>query len=237
MAKGSYITQAPAIIPSCTLWLDAADSSTITSSSSLVSSWLDKSGNKNNATQGTSTSQPKSGTRSFNGRNVLDFDGINDFLNLASNNILDQPFTFFVVAQTDVINAVGTFISRQSGAESGGFSIRANGDSTNFIAFGVGGGSTFSVVSIPSLNTNMNIHNISFNLATSYSINNGTVITAETLPNYNNAIVKSATIGAQSNTEYFNGAIAEIIFYSRVIGSDERLDILRYLSKKWGLTI
>ena len=238
MAKGSYIAQTPAIISSCALWLDAADLSTITAASNLVSSWLDKSGNKNNATQETAASQPSSRTRSFNGRNVLDFDGINDLLTLASNNIFDQPFTSFVVAQANAINATGSFISRQSAAESGGFNIRVNGDSTNFTAFGVGESTTFSVVSQPSVNTNMNIHNVSFNLATSYSINNGTVITANTLATYNNAISRNATIGAlQSNVEYFNGAIAEIIFYNRVIRSDERLNILRYLSNKWGIAI
>ena len=41
-----------------TLWLDAADSSSITHSSNAVSQWSDKSGNGNHATQSTSANQP-----------------------------------------------------------------------------------------------------------------------------------------------------------------------------------
>lgn len=57
------------------LWLDAADPSTITSSSGLVSQWSDKSGNERHATQGTSALQPSTGTTTKNGLNVISFTG------------------------------------------------------------------------------------------------------------------------------------------------------------------
>lgn len=53
----------PTSIAGCTLWLDAADTSTITSSSGSVSQWNDKSGNGNNAVQATSTAQPQLSTQ------------------------------------------------------------------------------------------------------------------------------------------------------------------------------
>ena len=60
----------PTSLPGLKLWLDAADSSTITGNP--VTAWSDKSGN--NITL-TSSSGPASGTRNLNGKNVLDFDG------------------------------------------------------------------------------------------------------------------------------------------------------------------
>ena len=48
----------PANLSSLALWLDAADSSTITESNQLVSQWSDKSGNNYHATQSTHLSKP-----------------------------------------------------------------------------------------------------------------------------------------------------------------------------------
>ncbi|MFM6272695.1 MAG: hypothetical protein ACKPFA_40420, partial [Dolichospermum sp.] len=62
------------------LWLDAADSSTITLNGSTVSQWNDKSGNGRNAIQATATNQPAYTANGLNGKPVLTFDGINDFL-------------------------------------------------------------------------------------------------------------------------------------------------------------
>ena len=60
----------PTSLTGLKLWLDAADSSTITGNP--VTAWADKSGNNISLT---STTGPASGTRNLNGKNVLDFDG------------------------------------------------------------------------------------------------------------------------------------------------------------------
>jgi hypothetical protein len=54
------------------LWLDAADTSTITASSGNVSQWNNK-GSLSNFTQGTGALQPVTGSSTVNGLNVLDF--------------------------------------------------------------------------------------------------------------------------------------------------------------------
>ena len=69
----------PALIDTA-LWLDAADSSTITESGGAVSQWDDKSGNDLHVTQGGSTAQPGYISGALNGLNVVRFDGSNDFL-------------------------------------------------------------------------------------------------------------------------------------------------------------
>ena len=62
------------------LWLDASDTDTITSSGGAVSQWDDKSGNSNNATQGTGSAQPTTGASTQNGENIIDFDGGDTFV-------------------------------------------------------------------------------------------------------------------------------------------------------------
>ena len=61
-----------------TAWFDASDTGTITQSAGDVSQWSDKSGNGNHATQGTASSQPRTGDATINGKNVLSFGGYSD---------------------------------------------------------------------------------------------------------------------------------------------------------------
>lgn len=57
----------PSDIPNLYQWLDASDSSSITSSSSLISQWNDKSGNGYHATQSTDSKKPSISTSPSNG--------------------------------------------------------------------------------------------------------------------------------------------------------------------------
>jgi len=93
------------------LWLDAADASTLydaTTGGSLVAAdggvarWEDKSGNGRHATQGTSADRPARKTAIQGGKDVLRFDGSNDFLSIPSstatfNFLHDGDSTVFAV--------------------------------------------------------------------------------------------------------------------------------------------
>ena len=68
-ANGTVL-ETPETISSLQLWLDAADSSTITHTSNLVSQWNDKSGNGYHATAA-SGQEPTTGSSTINGKNVL----------------------------------------------------------------------------------------------------------------------------------------------------------------------
>jgi hypothetical protein len=63
-------------------WLDAADTATITLNSGNVSEWRDKSGKARHGTQATAGSQPAYGTNTLNGRNLVLFDGSDDFIDI-----------------------------------------------------------------------------------------------------------------------------------------------------------
>lgn len=66
------------------LWLDAADSATITLNGSTVSQWADKSGRANHAVNATASTQPTYMPESFNGLSALWFDLRGDFLGISS---------------------------------------------------------------------------------------------------------------------------------------------------------
>lgn len=71
------------------LWLDAADSATITTVGGAVSQWNDKSGNGRNAAQSTAGNRPLLTTVS--GLQILRFDGSNDFMNIAASFFPSGP--------------------------------------------------------------------------------------------------------------------------------------------------
>lgn len=99
---------APNQIAGLSLWLDAADASTLFQDSALttpavadaapVGGWKDKSGGGFNALQATAGFRPLLKKAVQNGRDVLRFDGVDDFLATLTLG-LSQPNTIYVVAK------------------------------------------------------------------------------------------------------------------------------------------
>jgi hypothetical protein len=78
------------------LWLDASDSTTLTTVSGSISEWRDKSGNSRNAVQSTDNYRPSTST--LNNLTILTFDGINDNMNIPTTILQSQskPNIFYV---------------------------------------------------------------------------------------------------------------------------------------------
>jgi hypothetical protein len=93
------------------LWLDAADSSTITSGGSptTVSQWTNKGSIVSNFTQGTAANQPTTGANTLNGLNVLDFDGGDVLVSSATaadwKFLSDGSSTYFICSVIQVGSA------------------------------------------------------------------------------------------------------------------------------------
>ena len=81
------------------LWLDAADSSTITTVSGAVSQWSDKSGNGRNATQSTASARPVQTSNALNGYPAVTFDGTDDLLTINSSFLSSTTLTIACVAK------------------------------------------------------------------------------------------------------------------------------------------
>jgi len=99
------------IIP---LWLDGADTSTITATDGLGDQWRDKSGNGNHA-NGVTTTRPSTGVSTMNGRNVITFSS-GTYLTISDHASLNQAngFCWFVVFKpTDIQNGYKIIIGRE----------------------------------------------------------------------------------------------------------------------------
>jgi uncharacterized protein (DUF2141 family) len=96
---------APSEIPAAglRLWL-RADAGITASASGAVTAWADQSGSNNNAVQATESKAPKLVASALNGKPVLRFDGVDDYLDVAqaaSLAITGDIASFFVVKFDD----------------------------------------------------------------------------------------------------------------------------------------
>lgn len=247
MAKGSYISKSPVIIPGCISWFDMSDisSKNMISSGGLVSKVMNKVKGSNNLQQATSSAQPKNNTRTLNGLPVLEFahDGTrNDFMLFDSNDPLDAPFTVFVVGQYDQ-NYAGSdqsFIGRQTSSIAGQWVLLKNGNFSIFQSYLFGSGGLDSGSTQPS-NSNPNIFTVWFQDGDklNFKLNNNTATQGSTRSGYDNSVATGLAVGASSSSAGapLDGIIAEIIIYNRVLNSTEIININRYLSNKWGISI
>jgi general secretion pathway protein G len=86
---------APLCLNNLEVWLDANRG--VTLNGSAVSTWADRSGNNNNATQSTPASQPLYVANALNNQAGISFDGSSDWLLLPFNNSFSDDFTVYIV--------------------------------------------------------------------------------------------------------------------------------------------
>ena len=94
----------PKDIPT-TAWFDASASETITVSAGAVSGWADQSTNNYDLVQLSGSKQPQTGTRTLNGLNVLDCDGISFMSHEAFDISTDGNIAVHCVLAHEIINS------------------------------------------------------------------------------------------------------------------------------------
>jgi len=216
------------------LWLDASDSSTITTDTG-VSEWRDKSATKSKFVQTTGNEQPATGTATMNGRNVILFDGSNDSLSCVTPLATSMPMSFFFVQR--IVAGTNFGMSYTSGAGSDDFNIRqpGNNGSLNIVA----GNSNVINQTTPS---RVGVNDILAWVVPSGAGTNSTLTrngTALTLvgPTLKPVLTSTHRIGCRSDGFYANIQVAEIIAYSTELTTTQRRTVEAYLGKKWGITV
>lgn len=227
-------TFAPTVISNCLLWLDAADTSTITTSGTQVTQWRNK--GTFDANVSNNIGVVTSGTATYNGRNIVQFP---QSTNLAITMLIpNQPRAWFAVfrqtyqlnAQNPYFQIFGAFTSSYDQISGPEF----NGNMDEF-RNGIAG-----MISTTSATTGYNLFRIYnwTNSAASTSSNriaiNGTALTLTT---------SSLAAGyGTGSTEYLimNGYLpsadlAELICINAEITVLQRQQIEYYLSQKWGI--
>lgn len=223
-----------------TLWLDASDTSTITSAANRVSAWADKSGNGNNAAQGTAGLKPTTNTTTMNGRNVLDF---------SSNLIVTSSFTLSTVQTVFIVftsasSAVQILCEQGANYNSNPGQIHYINNATSY-ASGYNRGATAAANGdAASMATRTSgAHQLSLQAGGSYATllgwQDGAALTKTQIYN-NTSGVSNATavlnIGDRSGGAVapLAGSIAEIIIYNSSLSTTDRQAVEAYQKSKWG---
>lgn len=222
----------PKSITGLQLWLDAADSSTITTGTG-VSEWRDKSATGSKWAQTTGNNQPATGTQTLNGKNVIVFDGSNDSLSAVTPLSTSMPLSFFIVQRIVAKTSFGmTYTTsttsdawniRQSGS-TGGLNIVAN----NSIVINLSPEDRTGISDLLSW--------VVPSSGNSVLRRNGTQLTLDG-PTLKPVLTGTHYLGRRSDGFYFNGWIAEVIAYSTELSASQRSSVEKYLAKKWGVTL
>ena len=238
----------PRQISSCQLWLDGADSSTISLSSSKVTSWVDKI-NRYNFTQATDGNRPTYISNGLNGNNYLQFTQSNSqylggptTLPIGINSVT-MYCVFSCVNNTDM----SIFNKGGLGSATGRVQFwRASG--LNSILLGITGSGTDRVdfVDRTALNTFQItgfVHDRGTSLVSAYQ--NGSFIkSAPADPTTNYTTSTQMGVGAYGNASgtfsppygfYMNGGICEILIFFSSVSTSQREQLEGYLAWKWGL--
>ena len=201
------------------LWLDAADSSTITLNGSSVSQWDDKSGNDRHATQGWATAQPELRTAEVNGLDAIRFDGVDDILT-STQSINIQSAQTFVVGQA--ISELPRLVLRRSSNQ---------GRSRYYLA----GAYTIGDSTVAASTVDLAIHCVRSLSGQQEAWTNG--ISQGTASDANTYTHNSFPIGGGTTPvpSYGNVDVCEVIHFDTPIDDATREKIEGYLAHKWGL--
>ena len=223
------------------LWLDAADTSTITLNSTTVSQWNDKSGNSRNASQGTALQQPTYTSNSQNGYGIISFDGSNDNLDISSTTLITSGNSNF-----------GVFVAYKPKPATGYGSILANYSAGNFELL-FGSQSIAPYLAPWGLYNNASLDLDSDNYTQNAQLFISCVRTSGSVVGYTNGTTKntvanSASVYTGANTEsvWSLGAntvnteaalmdLYELIVINGTVSTDTRQKTEGYLAHKWGL--
>ncbi len=235
--RGGSFTD-PSSLSDLQLWLDADDASTISDTSGAVDQWNDKSGNDYHVTQ-TGSNRPTTGANTLNDKNVITFDGVDDYLE-KTNLALNSQCTMFIVSK--VITAPPTeFYSLFSynnatdrdfqfdGGDSVGTAFYGRFFSTNMGATSPPLG-TEDTTGITSLHT-IRLDSDSADLRIDSGAQTATDTYVDNLatPGHFKLTVNRST----TTPVYLNCDIAEVIIYNRALSDAEIALVETYLDYKW----
>ena len=250
---GGTVPFSPLDIANLKAWYDASDTATITVSGTAVSQWNDKSGNAYNLTQSTTNFKPQSGTRTQNGKNMLDYDG-GDLLQAATAS--DWTFmhnatgcTVFMAMFIDNV-ATNMYMIDTTGGSSANTGVdiyRASGNLSGIITRGVNG--TYNCIADNQGALTANTAKYWYN-----KLNAGaSPVSGRSLGSVNNSAesgnnVETGALSTASpftalkvghwNTAYgegVDGGICEVIIYSGAVSAGDITKINSYLASKWGI--
>ena len=246
--SAGYI-KTPKQINNCLLWLDANDTSTLSLSSNIVSSWSSKGTSSLTAIPQQLSNLPASNfsplytAGAVNGLGAIYFDGSNDYMYVGSLSALASipGYTSFIVLSPIYLNATQVFCGLQASFSSGTYDFFAYYLSLDTLRTGFDGGGN-GAISYTSRNDGQKIIISTVRSAgTSNTFVNGYQMQTNGSVNANtDAGVSILGIGANtylSGSQPYKGYVCEIIIYNRALSTTERIQVQNYLSNKWRIPL
>ena len=222
----------PTLIPGCQLWLDGADTTSITLSGTNVTQWKDKSGNQNHSTSCSATY-----VNGINGRACMN----NPVISGPIANSGSSTVSIFVIATNNRTgnsydNMIALNVSSITNYYGAGslFLARAGDSGTPKAYYGFMNGNLSSAFA-PAFDTPF-MFNVFQTGTTGSTYGNGTdygsVTTTGSTLTYTNYYIGTCTGGPA-----WIGNIGEVIIFNKALTTTERQQVESYLAWKWGLQV
>lgn len=226
-------------------WYDAADFSTITSSSgAYADAWLDKSGKGIHLTPSAASTGPQANTRTLNGLNVLEWSGSGFYEDLGTDSFIwdqaNNPLWVAMVWQYDPFGtAAQFFVWHMTGVTTAGLRMSQRVTPTRFEILGGSGVVTgtnadnkiFSSTVIPPAATPVITVSKLNDTSSTWRVD-GTFTTPGT-PTVGTNSINRLRFGHNEGFQFFfDGFIAEVVGFTSA-GDQEKVE--GYFAWKWGL--
>jgi hypothetical protein len=247
----------PRSISGLALWLDAADSASVTLNSGNVSEWRDKSGGGRHFSQSTAANQPQYVAGGQNNRSVLRNDGTR-FMLRNLGGVFSESLSYLGETTHTII-----FANKTTATNNANYLLWAhnppNSNGNRLIVAGPWGSGTFTAGSylVDSGNASTGRLNSSTNNGTAAHVfafrrdgsafsmfRNGTAdgtATRASAPamNFSGTFGLWAEIGLSGagSNNHGGGDMYEAMYYNRALTESERQAIERYMGAKWGITV
>ena len=233
------LLSSPVNVPGCALWLDAADSSTITGTTTMTA-WRDKSSNAYTANSfSNSVAAPSWVSNAPSAKSAVQYSAGNG--SSITNFVLAQTMSIFEVYYAINQSTSGPFIEHgpDENANSG-FYLYAGGGQN----FGINSGSGQIAVNVGNVtlsNTWQLIEGINPDPASSSTMTfyvDGQLRASNATQSGTTTVTRTLFINGRngSSSISYNAYLAELVIYSNALNTTQRQAVERYLSLKWGLS-
>ena len=215
----------PKALPGFVYWLDASQSSTITTATG-VSEWRDAGGGAIKATQITANAQPAYQAAQQNGKNAVYFDGTNDKMALGDLSASFPTAASAIFAYRPSNDTEYTLYNTQNN-----LNFQAYPTARSYI--GTFKTTRFNNVASPFMPTNANAILAIVSSAAAYRVYIDNVLQHDVAADF--LAGTNHTIGVNDLGTFMNGWLYEAIFTSTALSAANLSAAYKYLKSKWGI--
>jgi hypothetical protein len=228
-------TFSPVNISGLSLWFDAADTSTISSNGSNITTWKNKGNSGVNALSNASYTTATTGVNTLNGLNVVTWPSSSQMMlsNLVLSNQAKSVFTVFRLTSGSIVMPITSTVNYGYQMYTSYYSglwyyrISALTGLADYVRYTNSTNLSNTAVLVDGVNSTSSSSNIGLLNATSQSLDSNVGA---------NSFLTSAQLYTLNNASYTTVYdLAELIFYDGALTTAQRQQVEGYLAWKWGL--